>query len=194
MKAYIIHENDEWTLPLKENLQKNSSFYKNTESWSPENNYCFALLDTYNNPKFSKLKFTPVENFAARPLPPLLVSPDFTTAEVIDGCEGNFAVKSTINEADIDGYTPLQKTVIHHLPSKVRYLVQNAADPQARNFLNESAKTINQRLCHYYLTCLKKNYQNYQVNGNFNEYSEAKRHFKDLYESQLAIRKIINKK
>lgn len=178
---------------LQHNLQKNSSFYKNTESWSPENNYCFALLDTYNNPQFPKLESTPVENFAARPLSPLLVSPDLTTAEVIDGCEGNFAIKSTINEADIDGYTPLQKSVIHHLTSKVQYLLQSGADPQARNMLNESARSINKRLCHYYLTCLQKNYQNYQSSSR-QEYRDARRHFKDLYSSQLAINKILNKR
>jgi hypothetical protein len=179
---------------FKENIQKNSSFYSNTESGSPENNYCLALLDTYNNPNFSKLKLKPVENFVARPLSPLLVSPDLTTAEVIDGCESNFSVKSNINEADIDGYTPLQKTVIHHLTSKVQYLLQSGADPQARNMLNESARSINKRLCHYYLTCLQKNFQNYQGNGNRQEYRDTRRHLKDLYSCQLAINKILNKK
>jgi hypothetical protein len=176
---------------FRENLQKNSSFYKNTESWSPENNYCFALLDTYNNPKFSKLKLKPVENFNPNPLPPYLGSPEYTTAEVIDECESDLLIQDNINQPDIDDYTPLQKAVIHHLTSKVQYLLQKGADPRAKNMINESARSINKRLCHYYLTCLQKNYQNYQSNGTWQEYRETRRHFKDLYSSQLAINKIL---
>jgi hypothetical protein len=179
---------------LKENTQKNSSFYRNTESWSLKNNYCLALVDTYNNPKFSKLKLRPIEDFTPRLLSPLLVSPEYTTAEVIEGCEGNFELQANINQPDIDGYTPLQKTVIQHLTSKVQYLLQSCADPRAKNMLNESARSINKRLCHYYLTCLQKNYQNYQSSGDRLTYRDTRRHFKDLYSSQLAINKSLNKK
>lgn len=175
---------------LQHNLQKNDSFYRNTESWSPENNYCFALLDTYNNPKFSKLKLKSVENFTPRPLPPYLVSPEYTTAEVIDECDGDLMLKANINQPDIDNYTPLQKAVIHHMTSKVQYLLQKGAKPLTKNMLNESARSINKRLCHYYLTCLQKNYQN---SGDQLAYRDARRHFKDLYRSQLEINKILNK-
>ena len=99
-----------------------------------------------------------------------------------------------INQPDIDDYTPLQKAVIHHLTSKVQYLLQKGADPRAKNMLNESARSINKRLCHYYLTCLQKNYQNYQSSGDRLTYRDTRRHFKDLYSSQLAINKSLNKK
>ena len=43
MKAYIIHENDEWTSPLKENLQKLSVPF---EDW----HMAKVILNTASNP------------------------------------------------------------------------------------------------------------------------------------------------